>query len=388
MSNLRVFCLALTFVAMLLPRLSLAQAVLAVVDQDPLTVTDVLVDKTDKNAVAAREAAIAEAQRLAFQKLAERSMAAEAFKAYKLPDSRTIMLLVRDFEIKDERLSAKRYSANFTVRFTRQAANYISVAGGNVQGHATSSTSGLNETPAQKTTLILPYLGGEGGKKTLWDDPNPWREAWQKLNTESTGVKLIVPAGDLDDVAAGDASAAWAGSYEAIEKLRKKYGADEVVLLVASRVDGDVRVERAVYRDGNLEPDLPLSFAIKAQDGEDIFQDAALQLLEKWVAPEEEGVEIMNPAMAAALPGEPVSINVVMSFGDLAQWMEAQKRMSSLTPAPRVSISSLSTNIARFLLDGNFSGGIKGLKERLSTKGIDLEPPPQAGGGPYTLTLR
>src|SRR3989304_3177532 len=67
---------------------------------EPLTVTDVIIDKTDKNAVTARDQAIVEAQRRAFQKLAERSMTPELFEAYQLPDDKTIATLVHDFEIK------------------------------------------------------------------------------------------------------------------------------------------------------------------------------------------------------------------------------------------------------------------------------------------------
>ena len=92
-----------------------------------MTVTDVIIDKTGKNAVVARDGAIIDAQHTAFQVLAEKAMSPEAFKAYKLPDNKTIAALVDSFEIKTEQISANRYVANFTVRFLPDINNYIRI---------------------------------------------------------------------------------------------------------------------------------------------------------------------------------------------------------------------------------------------------------------------
>lgn len=94
---------------------------------NPLVVSDVVVDKEAANAVVAREQAMADSRRAAFMKLAERNMSPEAFKAYKPPKDSDIAMLVQDFEVQDEQMSATRYVGTFTVRFRDNVRNYIDV---------------------------------------------------------------------------------------------------------------------------------------------------------------------------------------------------------------------------------------------------------------------
>lgn len=94
---------------------------------NPLVVTDVVVDKEAANAVVAREQAMADSRRAAFMKLAERNMSPEAFKSYKPPKDSDIAMLVQDFEVQDEQMSATRYVGTFTVRFRDNVRNYIDV---------------------------------------------------------------------------------------------------------------------------------------------------------------------------------------------------------------------------------------------------------------------
>ena len=54
-----------------------------------------------------------------------------------------------------------------------------------------------------------------GGAPMLWDDPNPWREAWSATSAATGLVPLVMPYGDLEDVQAIDADAAVDGRRRA-----------------------------------------------------------------------------------------------------------------------------------------------------------------------------
>ena len=288
----------------------------APVDKDPLTVADLLIDKTAANSVAARDQAIADAPMLAFQKLAERNLPEKQAKALKVP--KNVASLVQDFEIKGEQMSSTRYVAKFTVRFSDSVRQYIDVhetpvaAAGTAGQPATAATAPedtpentsedaqdeavVGEEPAPpvdaqaaapadaqaaapadgrvvwndntnrtdttsaggeglgKIALVLPYLENMSGQTVLWEDPNPWRRIWQNAlpNANLNGTQLVVPLGDVSDLASGPSNAVWSGDYGAVEKLRRNYGADDVILLAANKSGSSMTVDVYTYRDGRF----------------------------------------------------------------------------------------------------------------------------------------
>jgi hypothetical protein len=363
----------------------------------PPTVTDIVIDKTDKNAVVAREQAIIEAQRTAFSTLAQRSMTPEAFKAFRLPDDQTIRALVRDFEIRDEQLSTDRYMARFTVRFTPEIANYISlpydlppVAAGPSMGEAAPATAAaasgapmpeasaaeaqppampvLSQKPtdaAPRNILVLPYLERPDGSKVLWNDPNPWREAWQHAGSAAPApnLQVTVPLGDLTDISSGDVTLVWNGDYSTIEKNRANYQATDVAVALARPVSGTVDIY--LYREGAF---VRLPSVAGFSGDEDTYDDAIARVIGAL------GSSAAGAPVAAAAPAaaaSPVKLAASMRFGSFSQWMEAQKRMAALSPPVLIEISSLTRDSAQFTL--SYPSGLPSLQAALSAKGVALD---------------
>ena len=72
---------------------------------------EVRIDKTDENAVKAKEKAMIDAKREALTALSKRVLSAEDAENYKLPEDQVINTLIKDFEVKNEKLSTSRYIA-------------------------------------------------------------------------------------------------------------------------------------------------------------------------------------------------------------------------------------------------------------------------------------
>lgn len=399
----------------------------------PLTVIDVIVDRTAENAVLAREQAMAEAQRLAFQKLAERNLTPDAYKSFKAPDAKTIASLVQDFEIKGERLSPTRYVANFTVRFRDAVRSYVPVsaalpttvpameamtgsdAGEDIHlatDETTVSTVTTTETPdvstdtatgPAKTYLILPYIETMGKKLLLWEDPNPWRAVWQQNMPKdaANGSSYVVPMGDIADVSAGSTDAVWAGDYRAVEKLRQNYRVDEVLLAVANKSGAYMTVDMYFFRNGGLLKREVLQPYVGERSDADSFAFAREEVMKYLQSPAQykgrKTVENISreltgrndPAAttttvtstttttttaAPAVPtGGPVELEGVMSFTSPAMWMELQKRVSTLSPPVRLDIRSINKTGAQFVM--RYSGDVNSLQSALSTKGVALNQP-------------
>jgi hypothetical protein len=85
------------------------------------TVAEVEIDRGAATGMAARDAAIAEAQRAAFRRLIERMVPRERLAALPRVTDGQISDMVDHFEIQRERITATRYAASFTVAFRPEA---------------------------------------------------------------------------------------------------------------------------------------------------------------------------------------------------------------------------------------------------------------------------
>lgn len=351
----------------------------------PLTVSNVTVDKTDKNAVLARTAAIAEAKRAALQKLAERNMDAEALKGFKLPDDQAISALVQDFEITSEQLSATRYVATFTVRFTPQVEAYVKTAAPAAAVAATAAPA----PDGSRSILVLPYLETADGRLLLWEDGNAWLKAWQASAPEVQGWTVTVPLGDIGDIAAGSTDAVWSGNYGEIRQMLKNYSAEEAVLAVANRAGDTMSVDLYSFKDGRLDRLPSLTPVVAGEDDAGAFRQSvgdvmrALQKQPPPAAPAAAAEPVTAP-VAAPDTGVPVAIEAGMNFDNAARWMEMQKRLTSLTPPATVEIKSLSSGSAAFTL--KFNGSLATLRVALAAHGIDLGEPAVPVGEPGAQT--
>lgn len=438
-------------------------------DQNPLTVEDLVIDKTDKNSVVARDAAIADAPALAFRKLAERNMEADELKSLKVPGN--VSSLVQNFEIKDEQMSATRYVAKFTVRFTDAVRNYIDVRDegpapgtvemtmgalkegdfstpepaekvdedregdedGAVDGDAGKSRDGAAWQPGGEglkgVVLVLPYFENLSAQTLLWEDPNPWRRAWQDAVLPAGGeTQFVVPLGDISDIAAGPANAVWSGDYKAIEKLRAKYGADAVVLPVANRSGSSMTIDVYSFRNGKLRQDGSITPYAEDLGEAEAFDKALkdtlryLQKPSRRAAPprttENISREVVGggefpttvvdgssgrrpnvlkpqidwndgyrpqaapqPAPRAA-PAHGGRISAAAFFPNFRGWVEMQRRLRSIGPGVAVDVESINNNRARITL--SYPGSFDALRGALAERGIAIA---HQGGGEFVLSL-
>lgn len=341
--------------------------------ESPLTVSNVVIDKTDKNAVLAREQAIIEAKRTALQKIAEKSMTPENFKTFKLPDDQVITTLVQDFEIRNEQVSADRYIANFTIRFNNGIYNYINLS---PETAATPLSEPAKDMPVASTTLrtilVLPYFEDISGKKRLWEDPNVWRDAWRENTLVSPALTITVPLGDIGDVSAGSTEAVWAGDYSVLEKLRANYGTDDVALAVANKSGPDIRVDLYIYQNGTLAPKKTLTPYVGSGDDKTSFKEAITQVIAAIQATPA-ALNVSPVVLTPATTVEKTSLEAVVNFDTLAQWLEVQKRLAAISPPLTITISSLSKTTAQFTV--LFNGSLDTFKIALTENGLTLNEP-------------
>ena len=345
---------------------------------DPYSAT-VKVDATADNPVDARRLARLDGERQALMKVVEQLSGLSDVQLPKLDDN-AITDMVKSFEVAHERMSTVRYLADYTFHFyphrVRQLLRKVDLSAASPAAAATSAAAG-----STGGIIVLPvYEAGE--KAVLWGDPNPWRDAWSQRPSGSGPVRLIVPLGDIGDLAAIDAKRAEAGQPAALAAIGRRNGSTTVVVALARlrrSVDGlaGIAVTLKEYRDGRLVGSSGES--ITANPGED-----PAALLERTGAATAGVIEGLGTASAGIPPPlssasrgekEEGSIAAVVPITDLGDWIAVRQRLASIPAIHRVELLSLNREEARVRL--SYVGSSDQLKAGLAAADLILD-----GGDP------
>jgi hypothetical protein len=190
--------------------------------QDLFEVTGLSIDARASDELQAKHEGIAEAQQQALQTVFRRLVSPD--NVVRLPEVTSDMLsaMVRDYDIADEKFGGGRYLATLSVRFEPQKVAAVLRS----QKIPFAMTRSL-------PVVVLPVID-IGTARRLWDDPNPWREAWAGQLPQPGLFTLVIPIGDLSDVAAINVNHALAGDPVGLEEIAGKYHAAGTVVAVAS----------------------------------------------------------------------------------------------------------------------------------------------------------
>ncbi|MBT3395756.1 MAG: DUF2066 domain-containing protein, partial [Alphaproteobacteria bacterium] len=194
----------------------------AAAQQDVFVILDVEVDATADDANAAREVALEAGMRAAYHRLLRRLTPRSFYDRHGEPGADRVAALVYGIEVANERTSSTRYLASLTISFQREAVR------------AMLRTEGIPfaET-ASKPLLVLPVFT-TAGAALLWDEPNPWRSAWGSVRGRDSLLPLVIPNGDLTDVALIGAGQAIAGNRAQIAAIAGRYGVEDALVAHAT----------------------------------------------------------------------------------------------------------------------------------------------------------
>ncbi|MBT7138434.1 MAG: DUF2066 domain-containing protein [Rhodospirillaceae bacterium] len=238
---------------------------------DVFSVRGVKVDVTAASTAEARDKAHMMGEGLAFRQLLERlTMRVDHFRLPNFSASE-IASYVLDFEVAQEKASAVRYLATLNYSFKPENVRRLLVERGIAFAETTS-----------KPVLVLPVYQA-AGSLLLWDDPNPWRQAWIQRPELYSLVPAILPGGDLADIAAIGPEQAVAGDDQRLSVIASRYDAGDTVVAHATlkmdrgRPDLEVYVTR--YGTATQEQTVVKSFASQDQESlEQLLSRAAIEL--------------------------------------------------------------------------------------------------------------
>jgi uncharacterized protein DUF2066 len=319
-------------------------------DADPFSAT-VAVDATADSAAQAREMARTDGQRRALAAIAERARA-------KLPklDDNAITGLVASFEVANERMSTVRYAADYTFHFRPDETRKV-----------LGNPAPVAAEEAGKPVVLIPVYQAAGPAR-LWDDPNPWRQAWEQQPAAAGGLRLLVPLGDAGDIAALDADKARDGDGRALAAIARRNGGEETLVAFAAlhgsagRPSGiDVTVRR--YRAGQAVDNH--AEALSANPGEsegELLRRAAAAIVADI------GSGWKNEAKAPI--DQEGSLTAILQITDLDDWLHARDRLAKVPAIRKIALMALSRQEAT--IEIGYGGSIDQLKAGLAEISLDL----------------
>jgi hypothetical protein len=352
----------------------------ATAQDDPYSAT-VTVDATSDTVAKARDVARLDGARHALDAVVARlAGGSDKAKPLKLRDNQ-ITDMVASFEVANEKMSAVRYVADYTYHFkSAEVAKAMQAAG--IATSDANAAAGAGANPPSnpgvgKPVVVLPVYQSDG-ESLLWDDPNPWRDAWAQRAAGPSGAALQVPLGDVSDLAAIDADKARTGDSTALSAIAKKEGADDVLVMLAVQRAGsdrqglDITVRR--YRNGQFVDVHLASIDANPNEGDaDLFRRAA----DTIAADIDSGWKNAK----GDLGGQQGSVAVVASISGLDDWIKLRGTLAALPSVRRIDVKSLSRQEAT--IEIQYVGSMDQLKASLAATKLDLQ-----GGDPIWRLAR
>ncbi len=319
----------------------------------------VKVDATAENAAAARTIARTNGQRAALMKVIDRLTGSTDDSKFPKLDDQTITDMVDNFEVAHEKMSSVRYLADYTFNFrpskVRQLLRRAGIA--------------FSEGSGKPITVVPVYRDGD--TTVLWDDPNPWREAWGQVPAGTGPTRFSLPFGGIGDVTAIDADQARSGDAQALTDIAQRNDGDEALVAVATaRHQGDrlagVDLDLKRYRQGQLISSRTDSVDANPGEGE-------ADLLKRAVGVAIADVEHAAPLSSdkAAGSDQQASLDAVVPIASLGDWVEMRQRLAAVPAIRKVDLLSLSRQRARIAIQ--FVGSPEQLKADLAQADIDLD---------------
>ena len=284
----------------------------------------------------ARTAAITDAQTEAFWRLMNKMLSPEDVARISLPDEATLTDFVQNVSVSDEKMTATKYMATFSVRF----------APDKIQSFLTQNQIPYL-TQALPSTVIVPIFK-KGGEALLLEENNPVYTFLQAHPVTHPLCDITIPVGDLDEI--GLAREMWlSGDLSAFHQFADRYRTDRVLLLFVEQRGPYVSAEAQSF------PPLPDESRLTSVDmmtptGQinDILPDILDRLMDK---------QVTAWRLAKTNTFErPETLWIRVPVSSLSNWVQIQNRLKKIPAFETAEVRGFRPNEVLMTLSGGMSG--------------------------------
>ncbi|MBT3790846.1 MAG: DUF2066 domain-containing protein [Alphaproteobacteria bacterium] len=300
------------------------------------SVGGVKVDASADTAAAAQKIALAEGQNIAAERLLKRITPLNRHGDLPSANNSYVSNLVQSMEVSSEKRSSTRYLAELVFNFRRGAVRRL----------LRDLGIPFSETMS-KPVLVLPIYE-RAGAANLWDDPNPWREAWRGIDNSNRFVPLIIPEGGLHDMGAISVDQAVNADASRLTAIAARYKAETVIIVHA--------VQRRNLAGGTDLLDVAIQRFSATEDSTVIesFESTVGEPLANLLGKAATGVASLieeNWKLATRLGfSERGPLSVRLKLQTLADWITLKRRLEAIPAVDQVELRELTRQSAQVFL--------------------------------------
>ncbi len=331
---------------------------------DVFVVTGVKVEAKGARPDLARAKAVADGERAALTRLLRKLTLAEDHARLPKPDAEAVRNAVRNFSVESENQQGDKYTASVAYRFDSDLVRAM------LEG------AGLQFLQTPSPPLVVLPVWKEEGKPTLWDDPNPWREAWMRHEPADTLVDFTRLRGDLADLKAISGEEAAAGNRAALGRIGDHYKAGLIAVAVGSVEKGQRRIAVQLYDLANGRASAVGVFP--AGTDEAGFDKAAAAIAR--------AIDAAWKKSAVLIEQNAVVVRMRAPLQGLEHWIKIRQSLQSM-PQLR-NLATLSMSPGEALIEIRFAGTIAELRRQLDQRGMAVTVEPAKDGAPETWLLK
>ncbi len=325
-----------------------------------LTIHDIEVKAEDRNPVAARAKAVGDAQRQALVTLGQR-LGRSPEVLTEMPQE-SIERMVTGYEVVKEAILPDGYAATLNISFSYPMLREL--------------FPDLPENEAQHRVmrpepplLVVPILQMDG-RQVVWEEPNPWRSAWEAAKRDHTLTtrEIVLPLGDLTDMAALNPQAAMSRDAQAYATLASRYGIDTATVVemeVASHMDG-IQAVGTIYqlsKGSTVTPPQQFQVAGDAANPE-LFADAVRRVM----------LQLEGRGSGALTQAKPSAdkLKTLIPLENINQWIRIRRSLQSVSEVKDIQLIAITPSQADVFI--RYEGSLSRLEAVLKTRGMRMTP--------------
>jgi len=325
-------------------------------------VSNVKVSAIAVNAKKARVEAIEKAQLEAFLELVKN---AEYPVQNVAKDKADILGAAREFQILSESISKSSYSGVFDVYFSKSHLDKILSNSGVAPSSIAQLRSFLvkkennpqdmlviegdeDETAIydnskdinRKSKIVIP-ISNIDGKTLLWDERNLWLKQWKDIANIASEKGLIVPLGDLEDIADSKFNILL-GNYNSFKSLLARYKADEVLIAFADikKSKGKHKITVSMKSLNNLHEHSYLKeyFEISGTSEDEMLSEAVYKAID--LNPEEQ-YDVKNLEIQIS---DNIEVEAIFNIKDFSEWIALSTELSKVPSILKATIAEFNSS--------------------------------------------
>jgi hypothetical protein len=344
-------------------------------DDSLYDVAKISLDTTAKDAVAARNIGMAEAEMRAMKIVLGRLVPQSVLEQLPALSKDEVEGMVTGFSIRKEQNSTTRYIATLDVGLNEQA----------VKEYLLSQGIPYSENRAPSISVLPLMIAGDS---VTGEGPDGWWQAWEDLDLAHsiTPATVLRPRQDLD---AAVVKAALAGDAQALASMQSNYGYGGLVIAVGEVRDGKFTT-RLVGSDGVGDVNFKRADDLGGADPKKAASAAAAaafaMLENRWKVTQsggelpaesaayEEGAPAPGPAPQEQPSGPvevPRNVAALVEFSGLRDWQEIRTRLTQIAGLQDLEVNALSARTASITFD--FAGSLDRLQTALGQNGFALD---------------